>query len=217
MTLEEKKEKVLTIIERLKPIYPNAQIALNFENPFQLLISTILAAQSTDVGVNEATPPLYAAYPTPEKMAKASREDIDKFIPKVNFHWNKTKLVIDACQMMVDKFDGKVPDNMEDLDSLPGVARKTANVVLTCAFNKPVGIIIDTHMIRMSQRLGLTDQKDPVKIEKDLMEIVPEKHWKDFPLMLILHGRHFCTARPHTCENCPLGDICPDGPNNKKS
>jgi endonuclease-3 len=210
MTVEEKKKKVLKIIERLKPVYPDAKIALNFENPFQLLISTILAAQSTDVGVNEATPPLYKAYPTPEEMSKASREDIDKFIPKVNFHWNKTKLVIDACQMMVDKFDGKVPDNMEDLDSLPGVARKTANVVLTCAFNKPVGIIIDTHMIRMSQRLGLSDSKEPVKIEKDLMEIVPKEHWKDFPLMLILHGRHFCTARPHTCENCPLGEICPD-------
>lgn len=206
----DKKQKVLEIIKRLKPVYPDAKIALDFENPFQLLISTILAAQSTDVGVNEAAPALYKAYPTPEKMAKASREDLDKFIPKVNFHWNKTKLIKDCAQMIVDKFGGKVPDNMEDLDSLPGVARKTANVVLTCAFNKPEGIIIDTHMIRMSQRLGLTDQKDPVKIEKDLMEIVPKEHWKDFPLMLILHGRHFCTARPHTCENCPLGDLCPD-------
>lgn len=206
----DRKQKVLEIIKILKLIYPDAKIALDFKNPFQLLISTILAAQSTDVGVNEATPAMYKAYPTPEKMAKASREDLDKFIPKVNFHWNKTKLIKDCAQMIVDKFDGKVPDNMEDLDSLPGVARKTANVVLTCAFNKPVGIIIDTHMIRMSQRLGLTDQKDPVKIEKDLMEIVPKEHWKDFPLMLILHGRHFCTARPHTCENCPLGDLCPD-------
>ncbi len=210
MTIEEKKKKVLKIIERLKPVYPDAKIALNFENPFQLLISTILAAQSTDVGVNQAVPAMYKKYPTPEKMSKATREELDAFIPKVNFHWNKTKLIKDASQMIVDKFGGKVPDNMEDLDSLPGVARKTANVVLTCAFNKPVGIIIDTHMIRMSQRLGLTDQKDPVKIEQDLMEIVPKEHWKDFPLMLILHGRHFCTARPHTCENCPLEDLCPD-------
>ena len=208
--IKSKREKVLKIIERLKKVYPDAKIALNFENPFQLLIATILAAQSTDVGVNEATPELFKHYPTPEKMAKADREDLAKYITKVNFHWNKTRLIKEASQMIVDKFGGKVPETMEELDSLPGVARKTANVVLTCAFNKPVGIIIDTHMIRMSNRLGLTDSKDPVKIEQDLMQIVPKEHWKDFPLMLILHGRHFCTARPHTCENCPLGDLCPD-------
>jgi endonuclease-3 len=205
-----KHEKVLKIIQRLKKVYPDAKVALDFENPFQLLIATILAAQSTDVGVNQATPALFKKNPTPQKMAKASREELDAFIPKVNFHWNKTKLIKDASQMIVDKFEGKVPENMKDLDSLPGVARKTANVVLSCAFGKPEGIIIDTHMIRMSNRLGFTTSKDPVQIEKDLMEIVPKEHWIDFPLMLILHGRHFCTARPHTCENCPLGDLCPD-------
>ncbi len=205
-----KKEKVLKIIDRLKKVYPDAKIALDFENPFQLLIATILAAQSTDVGVNQATPELFKNYPTPEKMAAATREELDKYIPKVNFHWNKTRLIKDASQMIVDKFGGKVPSNMKDLDSLPGVARKTANVVLACAFHAPVGIIIDTHMIRMSNRLGLSDSKDPVKIEQDLMEIVPKEHWIDFPLMLILHGRHFCTARPHTCEGCPLKDLCPD-------
>jgi endonuclease-3 len=205
-----KQQKVLKIIERLKPIYPDAKIALDFENPFQLLIATILAAQSTDVGVNKATPALFKKYPNPEKMAKASREELDEFIPDVNFHWNKTRLIKEASQMIIDQFDGKVPDNMKDLDALPGVARKTANVVLSCAFNKPDGIIIDTHMIRMSNRLGLTTSKDPTKIEQDLMEIVPKEHWTDFALMLILHGRHFCTARPHTCQNCPLGDICPD-------
>jgi endonuclease-3 len=202
-------EKVLKIIERLKKVYPDAKIALNFENPFQLLIATILAAQSTDVGVNEATPELFKHYPTPEKMAKATREELDQYIPKVNFHWNKTRLIKEAAQMIVDTFDGKVPDNMKDLDSLPGVARKTANVVLSCAFGKPEGIIIDTHMIRMSNRLGFTHSKDPVQIEQDLMKIVPKEHWIDFPLMLILHGRHFCTARPHSCENCALGDLCP--------
>lgn len=205
-----KKERVLEIIKRLKKVYPNPKIALNFKNPFELLIATILAAQSTDVGVNKATPALFKAYPTPEKMAKASREELDKYITQVNFHWNKTRLIKDASQMIVDKFDGKVPDNMKDLDSLPGVARKTANVVLNCAFGKPEGMPIDTHMIRMSNRLGLSESKDPVKIEKDLMEIVPKEHWIDFPLMLILHGRHFCTARPHTCANCPLGNLCPD-------
>lgn len=205
-----KQEKVLKIIAKLKKVYPDAKIALDFKNPFQLLIATILAAQSTDVGVNQATPELFKHYPTPETMAKATREELDQYITKVNFHWNKTKLIKDASQMIVDKFKSKVPDNMQDLDSLPGVARKTANVVLSCAFHKPEGIIIDTHMIRMSNRLGLTDSKDPVQIEKDLMEIVPKEHWIDFPLMLILHGRHFCTAKPHTCENCPLGELCPD-------
>ncbi len=205
-----KQEKVLIIIERLKKVYPDAKIALDFENPFQLLIATILAAQSTDVGVNLATPELFKHFPTPELMSKATREELDQYITKVNFHWNKTKLIKDASSMIVERFDGKVPENMEDLDSLPGVARKTANVVLTCAFKKPEGIIIDTHMMRMSQRLGLSDAKDPVKIEKDLMEIVPREHWIDFPLMLILHGRHFCTARPHTCKDCPLRDLCPD-------
>lgn len=205
-----KQEKVLEIIKRLKKVYPNAKIALDFKNPFQLLIATILAAQSTDVGVNLATPELFKHFPTPEKMAKASREELDTYITKVNFHWNKTKLIKEASQMIMDKFGGKVPDNMKDLDSLPGVARKTANVVLSCAFNKPEGIIIDTHMIRMSNRLGLTDSKDPVKIEQDLMKIVPREYWGEFPLMLILHGRHFCTARPHTCEGCPLENLCPD-------
>ena len=213
-----KTEKALKVLERLKPVYPDAKIALDFENPFQLLISTILAAQSTDVGVNKAAPALYKKYPTPEAMSKATREELDVFIKDVNFHWNKTKLIKDASQMIVDKFDGKVPDTMEDLDSLPGVARKTANVVLSCAFNKPAGIIIDTHMIRMSQRLGLTAEKDPVKIERDLMEIVPKEHWIDFPLTLILHGRHFCTARPHSCADCPLQDLCPDyNPNFSKT
>lgn len=206
----DKKEKVLKIIKRLKKIYPNPKIALDFKNPFQLLIATILAAQSTDVGVNKATPELFKHCPTPEKMANASRKELDKYIAKINFHWNKTRLIKDCAKMLVDKFEGKIPDNMKDLDSLPGVARKTANVVLSCAFQKSEGIIIDTHMIRMSNKLGLTDSKDPVKIEKDLMQIVPKKYWLDFPLMLILHGRHFCTARGHTCKDCPLGDLCPD-------
>lgn len=205
-----KTEKVLKIYERLKNVYPNARIELDFENPFQLLIATILAAQSTDVGVNKATPALFKKYPTPEKMAKASREELDTFIPDINFHWNKTRLIKECAQMIVEKFGGKVPDNMEDLDSLPGVARKTANVVLGSAFNKAEGIVIDTHMIRMSNRLGLTTEKDPVKIERDLMEIVPKEYWIEFPKLLIMHGRHFCTARPHTCSNCPLGDLCPD-------
>ncbi len=203
-------EKVMKIYERLKKVYPDAKIALDFENPYQLLIATILAAQSTDVGVNKATPALFKKYSNPSALAQASEEEIDSFIPDVNFHRNKAGLVKRTAQMLVAQFGGEVPANVKDLDSLPGVARKTANVVLSCAFGKAEGIMVDTHMIRMSNRLGFTKEKDPVKIERDLMEIVPKEHWIDFPLMLILHGRHFCTARPHTCENCPLEDLCPD-------
>lgn len=205
-----KAEKVLKIIERLKKVYPDAKIALDFDNAYQLLIATILAAQSTDVGVNKVTPELFKKYPAPRDLAEATEEEIDKFITKINFHRKKATRVKETARMLVEKFNGKVPDNMADLDSLPGVARKTANVVLSCAFRKPEGIIIDTHMIRMSQRLGLTTENDPVKIEQELMGIVPKEHWIDFPLMLILHGRHFCTSRPHTCTDCPLGDLCPD-------
>lgn len=203
-------ERVLEILKRLKKVYPSAKIELDFDNPYQLLIATILSAQATDVTVNLATPELFKKYPTSVDLAKAEILEIDSYIKKINFHSNKAKLIKAAAQMVVEKFHGKIPDNMEDLDSLPGVARKSANVVLGSAFHKAEGIIIDTHMIRMSNKLGLTDSKDPIKIEKDLMEIVPKEHWIDFPLMLILHGRHFCTARPHSCEGCPLGDLCPD-------
>lgn len=202
--------KVKEIIQRLKKVYPNPKIALKFENPYELLIATILSAQATDVSVNMATPGLFKKYPKPEDLAKAPVSEIGSFIKKINFHSNKSKMIKEAAQILMYKFHGKVPDTMEELDSLPGVARKTANVVLGSAFHKSEGIVVDTHIIRMSNRLGLTESKDPVKIERDLMEIVPKEHWIDFPLMLILHGREMCTARPHTCEDCPLGDLCPD-------
>ena len=205
-----KEEKVLKIIQKLKKVYPNAKIELDFQNPYQLLIATILSAQATDISVNLASPALFKKYPTPQDLAKAPLEEIDSYIKKINFHSNKAKMIKNCTTMLLAEFDGKVPDNMADLISLPGIGRKGANVVLGSAFGKAEGIVVDTHMIRMSNKLGLTTSKDPVQIEKDLMEIVPKEHWIDFPLMLILHGRHFCTARPHTCENCPLGDLCPD-------
>lgn len=205
-----KQEKVLKIIQKLKKVYPNPKIELVFENPYQLLIATILSAQATDVSVNLATPELFKKYPDPKSLAKAPLDNIDSYIKKINFHNNKAALIKKCITELLAEFNGKVPDNMEDLDSLPGVARKSANVVLGSAFHKSEGIVIDTHMIRLSNKLGLTNSKDPVQIEKDLMKIVPKEHWIDFPLMLILHGRHFCTARSHTCENCPLEELCPD-------
>lgn len=206
----DRKEKVLEIIKRLYKIYPQPKIALNFENPWQLLIATILSAQATDVSVNLSTPNLFKKFPKPQNLAKAKFEEINKLIKNINFHNNKAKTIKDASLMLVYKFHSKVPDTMEDLDSLPGVARKSANVILGSAFKKSEGIVVDTHAIRLANKLGLTNTKDPVKIEKDLMKITPKKYWIDLPLMLITHGRDICTARPHTCLDCPLRDLCPD-------
>lgn len=205
-----KSEKVNLILERLYKVYPNPRTALDYKNPLELLIATILSAQATDKVVNLNTPELFKKYPSVEDFAKAPVEEIDKYITKINFHSNKAKLVKGACLMIVEKFGGEVPDNMEDLDSLPGVARKTANVVLGNAFKKAEGIVVDTHVMRLSQKLGLTDQKDPEKIEQELMAIVPKDKWIDFSHLLINFGREFCPARPHKCDDCPLGDLCPD-------
>ncbi len=204
------KEKIKEIIKRLYKVYPHPKIALKFKNPYQLLIATILSAQATDVSVNLATPNLFKRYPKPENLAKASVSEINTLIRNINFHNNKARTIKAAATMVVEKFKGKIPDNMIDLDSLPGVARKSANVILGSAFKKAEGIAVDTHVIRLANKLGLTNSKDPIIIERNLMEIVPKKYWIPFPLMLIQHGRDMCTARPHTCKDCPLKDICPD-------
>lgn len=207
MTLE---EKVLEVNRRLEKIYPKPKIELDFTSPMEILVATIMAAQTTDKLVNTLTPALFKKYPSVKAFAEADPEDIRQMISKVNFAGNKAKNIVAAAKLIMEKHGGEVPDNMEDLDALPGVARKTANVVLGQAFHKAEGIVIDTHMIRMSNKLGFTTQKDPVKIEQDLMKIVPKDLWIIFPARLILHGRHFCTARPHDCSGCPLGDLCPD-------
>ena len=205
-----KKEKALEIMKRLYKVYPKPKVELNFSNPFELLVATIMAAQTTDKLVNTLTPALFKKYPTIKAVADAEVEDIFNFISKVSFPGNKAKNIKAAAQMIVEKYAGKVPQTMVELDALPGVARKTANVVLNNAFGKTEGIAIDTHGIRLSNKLGLTTEKDPVKIERDLMELVPKDKWIDFGNLLTLHGRYMCVARPHTCENCPLGDLCPE-------
>lgn len=205
-----KEERVKEIMKRLYKVYPHPDTELIHKNPWELLVATILSAQATDKSVNSVTPALFERYPTIESFSKASVSDIDKLVSKITFHANKSKNIVAASKMIMDKFDGKVPENMEDLDSLPGVARKTANVVLGSAFHKNEGVVVDTHVIRLAAKLGLTSETDPVKIEQDLMKIVPKDKWTDFSHLLILHGRYFCTARPHACENCPLGNLCPD-------
>lgn len=205
-----KQEKALEILKRLRKAIPNPKVELNYSTPFELLVATILSAQCTDKLVNTVTPALFAAFKTPADFAKASTSDIDAKITKVTFHTNKAKNIQAAAKMIMETYHGKVPQTMEELDALPGVARKTANVVLGSAFGIASGIVIDTHGIRLSNKLGLTTEKDPVKIEEDLMKLLPQKDWIDFGMLLTLHGRHMCTARPHSCENCPLGDLCPE-------
>src|SRR5258708_2986992 len=182
----DKKQKVEEILKRLYKVYPHPKTALNSSTPLELLVATILSPQPTDKLVNLVTPTLIKKYSKVEDYTNTKLEELDKDISRVNFHYNKAKSIIGAAKMIVEKFKGKVPDNMEDLDALPGVARKTANVVLGSAFHKAEGIVVDTHVMRLSQRLGLTDNKNPEKIEQDLMEIVPKDKWIDFANMLIL-------------------------------
>lgn len=205
-----KQEKVKEIITRLYAHYPHPKTALNYSNPLELLVATILSAQATDKLVNRLTPVLFAKYQTAQDYADAPLNELEADMAKINFYKNKAKAIKGASKMIVEKFNGQVPDNMKDLDSLPGVARKSANVILGNAFKKAEGIVVDTHVMRLSRKLGLTDQKDPVRIEQDLMKIVPKDKWIDFSHLLINFGRDYCPARPHKCDNCPLEDLCPD-------
>jgi endonuclease-3 len=202
-----KEEKVKEIYHRLKKIYPHPRTALEFKTPFELLIATILSAQCTDKLVNTVTPELFKNYPDPASMAKASVEDIDNLIKKVTFHGNKAKNLKAAAEQIVEKHNGEVPDTMEELDALPGVARKTANVVLGDAFHKSEGIVVDTHVIRAVGRLGLSDSDKPEKIEEDLMKIVPKDWWIEFPHLLILYGREYAPARPKPGVKDVLQDL----------
>ncbi len=205
-----REEKAKEIIKRLRNVYPHPQTALYYRTPLQLLIATILSAQATDKTVNTVTPDLFAKYKKAEDFANLKPEQLDKEIKKINFHFNKAKNIVAACKMIVEKFSGNVPQTLEDLDSLPGVARKTANVVLGNAFGKAEGIAVDTHVMRLTQRLGLTKEKTPEKIEQDLMKIIPRQDWIDFTHLMINFGRDYCPARKHVCAGCPLGDLCPD-------
>ncbi len=205
-----KEEKVEEIVKRLIKIYPEPKTALNWTTPLELLVATMLSAQCTDKLVNLVTPQLFTKYKSATDYANATEEEIDLLIAKVTFHRNKAKNIKAAGIMMVEKFSGEVPQNIADLDSLPGVARKTANVVLGDAFKKSEGIVVDTHVMRLVTKLELTNSNNPEKIEQELMEIVPKKYWIVFPHLLILHGREICKAKPHTCTDCPLEDLCPD-------
>ncbi len=202
-------ERALKIITLLKKEYPDVRTALDYSNPLELLVSTILSAQITDRQVNVVTKNLFKKYRTPQDYIKTPLDELEKDVHSTNFYKNKAKNIKKLCELLVDNFGGKVPDNMEDLITLPGVARKTANVVLWSAFGKNEGIAVDTHVRRVSARLGLTENTNPEKIEQDLMMIVPKNDWGLFSLLLIRHGREICTAKKPHCQDCVLNKICP--------
>jgi endonuclease-3 len=203
-----RRERALRIVRGLRRAYPGAQCALHFETPFQLLVATILSAQCTDVMVNKVTAELFPKYGTPEALAGADPGEIERLIKRTGFFRQKTISIQSAARDIVERFGGEVPGTMEELLTLRGVARKTANVVLGNAFGVP-GLTVDTHMRRVSQRLGLTQHDDPVKIERDLAELVPRREWTDFSHRVIHHGRVCCIARAPRCETCPVRPDCP--------
>jgi endonuclease III len=197
------------LLERLREAYPKVEIPLDHRDPFELLVATILSAQCTDQRVNLVTPDLFKQYPNAAALAKARPKDLEHLIRSTGFFHNKAKSLLGMARMLTERFRGRVPHTMEGLVQLPGVARKTANVVLGGAYGVAVGIVVDTHVLRLSQRLGLTRQTDPVKVEQDLMRLVPKSEWIDLPLRLIFHGRQVCSARKPDCAGCPLNDLCP--------
>ena len=199
----------LLVIRRLKKEYPDAHCELDFKSPFQLLVATILSAQCTDKRVNMVTPKLFATYPTPKKLAEAPPEKVEEIIKSTGFFRAKTKSLQGMSAALVEQHDGKVPDSMAELTELRGVGRKTANVVLGNAFEKAEGIVVDTHVGRVSVRLGLTNETDPVKVEEKLMALVPRRDWTIFSHLLIFHGRRVCVARLPKCGACVLADVCP--------
>jgi endonuclease-3 len=197
------------IIKRLSAAYPDAKIVLKFSNPMELLVATILSAQCTDEVVNRITVPLFKKYRSVGDFASADIAVFEQDIKSAGFYHNKAKNIIAAANLIIEKFDGKIPSSMAELLTLPGVARKTANIVLYNAYGITDGIAVDTHVGRLSQKLGLSKNSDPVKIEKDLMQIIPRQIWGSFSYLLIEHGRAVCIARKPKCKICTLNDICP--------
>jgi endonuclease-3 len=203
-----KRERIREIIDRLAAAHPDATIALRSHSDLELLVSVMLSAQTTDVNVNRVTEKLFVKYRRPEDYLAVPPEELEQDIFATGFYRQKARALRGTMRMLIEEFDGEVPRQLEQLVRLPGVARKTANVV-AAELGNPQGIVVDTHVRRLSQRLGLTRQEDPVKIERDLMRLVPREDWGRFPHLLIWHGRRVCIARMPRCEDCVLNDICP--------
>ncbi|MEM7164624.1 MAG: endonuclease III [Planctomycetota bacterium] len=212
-SLENRKARATKIVRKLKKLYGEADCALNHKNAFELLIATILSAQSTDVNVNKVTPQLFKRYPTAQKLSKATLPAVEEIVRSTGFFRQKAKNIVGCAKQLVRDHDGEVPETIPQLTALPGVARKTANVVLGTWFGKNEGVVVDTHVGRIAHRLGLTwtskDTKDAVKIEKDLMQVVSRRQWTFFSHSIIWHGRGVCPARTPRCDECELASLCP--------
>jgi len=202
-------ERAREIYDRLAEHYPDAKCALDYRTPYQLLVATILSAQCTDKRVNMVTPALFKRYRTPAAMADANPEELEEMIKSTGFYRNKTKSLVGMSRALVERHRSRVPEELDALVKLPGVGRKTANVVLGNAFGLNEGVVVDTHVARLSQRLGLTRHTDPIKIEQDLMRLFPSERWTMLAHLLIEHGRRICIARKPKCESCFLNDVCP--------
>ncbi|HEX5965886.1 MAG TPA: endonuclease III [Pyrinomonadaceae bacterium] len=208
-SIEELRARLREVVRRLKRAYPDAKCSLNHSNPFELLVATILSAQCTDERVNIVTADLFRKYKKPEDYLKVSPRELEKDIQSTGFFRNKTKSIQGTSKVLIDEYGGTVPHTMDELLELPGVARKTANVVLGNAFEIKAGVVVDTHVTRLSHRLDFTQQKTAEKIEQDLIQIVPKKDWVIFPHLLIAHGRKICKARTPLCDQCPVEKQCP--------
>jgi endonuclease-3 len=202
-------ERLLAILCRLRQVHPDARCALDHNDPFELLVATILSAQCTDERVNKVTPELFSRYPTPAALAGAKRDDVEEIIRSTGFFRQKARYLQGAAHMLTLQYDDQVPPDMDELLKMPGVARKTANVVLGVGFGLAEGVVVDTHVKRLSTRLGLTTEENPNKIEQDLMQLVPREDWIDAAHLLIFHGRRVCRARKPDCPHCVLNDLCP--------
>lgn len=204
-----KKKRAIEVLTRLKRLYPDAKCSLDYTTPVQLLVATILSAQCTDERVNKVTPALFAKFPDARSMAYADILDIEELVRSTGFYHNKSKNIQGACRKIVEEFNDQVPYLMAELLTLPGVARKTANVVSSHAFDVIQGVTVDTHVKRLTNLLGLTISQDPVKIEQDLMKLIPQPDWENFSIMTIYHGRAICNARKPNCFDCELAELCP--------
>lgn len=203
------KQRALEILARVKTLYPDAKCSLDFETPVQLLVATILSAQCTDERVNKVTPELFRRFPDAAAIAAADPTELENLVKSTNFFRNKAKNIQAACRLIMERYGGEVPQTMEELLTLPGVARKTSNVVLANAFGINMGVTVDTHVKRLCYRLGLTKHTDPVKVEQDLIKLLPRPDWENWSIRLIYHGRAVCNARKPACDRCALADLCP--------
>lgn len=209
VTIKSKKQRALAVLSELKTLYPDAVCSLDYETTVQLLVATILSAQCTDERVNKVTPRLFARFPDAPSLASANREELETLIRSTGFFRNKAKNIQGACHKIVTEFNSEVPQTMEELLQLPGVARKTANVVLAHGFGINEGVTVDTHVKRISHRLGLTKSDKPIQIEKDLMQLLPQPDWENYSIRIVYHGRAVCNARKPKCDECQLAYLCP--------